>query len=113
MTDKQLDQLCETLKEPLFQNTILYDYMSKVCSCIDMINSLIAYNRITLYEDPQKALTKSYVHHYLEDYIEALTETTVINLIQDQQNDIECIRRNVATDSEGCTYNSIIWKNNK
>ena len=51
-------------------------------------------------------------HSYLEEYVKLLGYDTILNLIQQEMDDIDHIEQAVFTDSDGLTYNSIIYKNN-
>lgn len=80
--------------------------------CIDMVNSTLAY----YWDDIMTAeeLLDFELHHkrisYLKEYVEKLGEECVLQIIKEQINDVDHILRNVFTDSEGLSYNSIIWK---
>lgn len=80
----------------------------KELSCIEMINSILAYH----YNDnAQFVLAREYAarHNYLKEYVDILGEEKVLSLIQNQINDIKTIDENVFTDDEGLHYNSIVW----
>ena len=51
-------------------------------------------------------------HSYLEEYVKLLGYDTILNLIQQEMDAIDHIDQAVFTDSDGLTYNSIIYKNN-
>lgn len=84
---------------------------SQELSCADMINSILAYHWYfgLTGEDIMRYEENSY-YNYLEDYVKTIGRDRVIELINDQINDIKEILHNVYTDSEGLTYNSIVWK---
>lgn len=89
-----------------------YRLREKEFDCIDMINSLLCYGyggcldaAAILHNE-----LNSY-HSYLASYVDTLGEKRVIKLIQGQIDDIERVGYSVYTDSEGCTYNTLIWKN--
>ena len=124
MNDKQFEQAKKQLRKEM--NAIgcgwingnyikppkEYALREEELSCISMINSILCYRlrwetnaAIVLQED----LSKKY--SYLSRYVESLGETRVIQLIQEQIDDIACIKDSVYTDGEGLTYNSIVWKN--
>lgn len=89
-----------------------YEMMSKKLSCIDMINSILCYN-CNGYKDAEKVMEheeRSY-HNYLAEYVTLFGRNNVIALIQEQINSIADVKCGVHTDSEGVTYNAIIWKN--
>lgn len=81
--------------------------------CIGMINAIIAYD----WHEGQPAkdfldweLNDSY-HSYLEEYVNKFGYDEVLALVQGQLDDVKFVERNVFTDSEGLSYNSISWKN--
>lgn len=79
--------------------------------CISMIDSILAYGGFG--RTAKQVLhnqEKSY-HNYLEGYVEVLGRDRVIELIQGQIDSIASISNGVFTDGEGCTYNSINYKN--
>ena len=80
--------------------------------CISMINSVIAYDWYegqTAKELLDWELNDRY-HSYLEEYVNKLGYDEVLALMQNQLDDIKSIERDVFTDGEGVSYNSIIWK---
>lgn len=84
--------------------------------CIDMINSIIAYDypyesRKTYSGEDVLKRQEAHRHNYLAGYVEELGRDEVIRLIEEQMRDVDCVRIAVHTDSEGLTYNSIVWKN--
>lgn len=90
-----------------------YCLREKEFDCIDMINSLLCYSYSGYSDDATWILhdeLNSY-HSYLASYVDTLGEKRVIELIQGQIDDIERVGYSVYTDSEGCTYNTLIWKN--
>lgn len=88
-----------------------YIIQSEELSCIDMINSILCY-QCAGYEDAEKVLEHEEKSHYnyLAKYVELLGRERVIALIQEQINSIEKIHKDVYSDDEGVSYNSIIWK---
>ena len=76
--------------------------MHKKLSCIDMINSIIAYHSRNV-----DVILKD---TYLQSYIKELGIQTVRSLVEDQVTSVAYIRHDVYEDSDGCTYNSIGWK---
>ena len=78
--------------------------------CIDMINSILAYDWFGETAEEVMQMEERRHYNYLADYVTMLGRDKVVALIQGQINDIAYIARNVSTDSEGVTYNSIIWK---
>ena len=80
-------------------------------SCIEMVNSILAYS-CPPWGPAQKLLKRDLndSHSYLRDHVNELGEEQVLQIIEEQINDISYVRRGVFTDSEGCSYNTIIWK---
>ena len=122
MTDKQFEQEKKELREEMnsqgfgwingkyIKPPVEYQMMERKLDCISMINSLLCYNYSGC-TDAEKVMEReenSY-HNYLAEYVKLFGKNNVIALIQEQINSIVGIRRNVATDSEGVSYNSIIW----
>lgn len=120
MTDFELSQAKKALAEQMKKNTIERGKPTpeqkkqyEKLLCISMINSVIAYD----WHEGQTAkelldweLNDRY-HSYLEEYVNKLGYNEVLALVQSQLDDIESIERNVFTDDEGVSYNSITWKN--
>ena len=79
--------------------------------CISMINSLLAYDcqGLKKAEIVMQYEEQGY-YNYLSKFVEEFGREYVLNLIQNQIDDIEEVENNVFTDSEGCSYNEIIWK---
>ena len=123
MNDKQFEQAKKQLRKEM--NAIgcgwingnyikppkEYALREEELSCISMINSILCYN-IRGEKDAATVLRKerSRKYSYLSEYVDSLGEEKVIQLIQEQIDDIAYIKDSVYTDSEGCTYNTIIWK---
>lgn len=91
------------------------DYNSPIqqeIRCISMINSIICYHWNL--KDSAKSLLDWEIggryHSYLQQYVDALGYDKVLTLMQKQMDDICDIKKNVYTDCEGVTYNSIIWR---
>lgn len=104
MTDDELDAAKRDIKDHSSPE-------AQKLSCIDMINSILAYYPGD-FHDPAE-IDNILNDEYLQKYIETLGKDTVVNLIKDQINDIDGIDQNVATDSDGLSYNSIRWKKRK
>ena len=81
-------------------------------SCIEMINSILAYNcrGYSVAKDVLEYEKKNFYHNYLAPYITELGEYRVLELIQGQINSIDTVEVDVSCDSEGISYNSIKWK---
>ena len=123
MNDKQLDQAKKQLREEM--NALGYGWIngnytkppkefelrSREFDCIDMINSILCYN-CQGYTDAEAVMQyeeKAY-YNYLADYVKDLGRDKVVALIQGQIDSIAGVRNCVYTDSEGLSYNSIVWK---
>ena len=123
MTDKQLDQAKKELKEEMnahgygwingsyVQPTKEYYLRDRELWCIEMINSILAYNGagMTDAEAVMQMEERAY-HNYLADYVELFGRDKVVALIQGQIDSMSHVKAGVFTDNEGVTYNSIIWK---
>lgn len=108
MTDKQISAARATLPRGILwanwpeEAKRLYDELS----CREMVNSCLCYGGIEdFWYKPE--WRDSYAH----DYVRKLGRARVKEICKEQQEDIARARilRNVHTDSEGCSYNSIIW----
>jgi hypothetical protein len=113
MTDKQMDlirkQLPARSQVPWKEWTEEQKKINRELSCIDMINSILAYNWFG--EDAEWVMQyeeKAY-KNYLAEYVELFGRDKVVELIQAQIDSIDNIKRRVYTDNEGVSYNSIIW----
>ena len=97
------------------QPPVKYEKRYKELKCIEMINSILCYN-CRGYQNAEDVMqyeeTKSYIN-YLEDYVKVLGRDRVVKLIQEQIDSISGIEESVFVDGEGCTYHSIIWKENE
>lgn len=84
----------------------------RVLSCIDIINSILAYDcrGYSVAKDVLEYEKNAY-HNYLQDYMDELGEHKVLELIQGQIDSIDTVTTDVFCDSEGVSYNSIKWKN--
>lgn len=120
MTDKELEAERKALRDAganTFVNgkwqegTPEQQKRAEELSCIDMINSKIAYGDrdATAEEILDKDLNSKY-HSYLKQYVDKLGREKVLELIQDQLDDIDTVANRTFTDSEGVAYNSIRWK---
>lgn len=79
-------------------------------SCIDMINSLLCYD-CAGWRDAESVMKheeRSY-YNYLADYVKKLGRERVVELIKEQINSIASVNHSVFTDSEGGTYNELVW----
>ena len=105
MTDKQIKEMEKTL--PRWKNgvppvlTPQQEILKESLSCRGMINSILCYHGTNnIMNNP-----------YLKKYIESLGTILVSLLVEEQTQDFSkaTVLQNVLTDSEGCSYNRIIW----
>lgn len=75
-------------------------------SCISMINSIICYNECNTPED----VVFRYSRSYLDKYIRQFGLSAVLDMAAEQLSDIVAVEQNVFTDSEGCSYNSLVFR---
>lgn len=113
MNSKTLKLEQEKLREAGYSRWSGPEEVRKRCwelAAIDMIHSLLAYN-YPLSMSGKEILDKekSSSHNYLENYIDALGEESVVRLIDGERNSISDVKTCVYTDSEGVTYNSIMF----
>ena len=105
MTRKEIEVMKNTLpkwkdgKPP--ELTLEQELLSESLSCRSMINSILCYH------GAKDIMQNS----YLQKYFETLGTITVAKLVNEQIEDFSKAKvlKNVHTDSEGCSYNSIIW----
>lgn len=74
-------------------------------SCMDMIDSIMCYGK----QDFDYIITNDYLQRYIDELGIEHVKTLIIN----QLNEKPYIKRNVATDSEGLTYNSMFFKDDE
>ena len=120
MTDLELEQARKELAEQMQKSreesgepTPEQKRQYEKFSCISMINSVIAYDWYkgqTAKELLDWEVNDNRYHSYLKEYVNKLGYDEVLALMQGQLDDIESIERDVFTDGEGVSYNSIIWK---
>lgn len=101
-------RLPQNLKQPWTKEDEIFE---EELSCRDMINSMLVYG-----DSVEKG---SYGYNkYLKTYTEKgtwhdglLTEKRLAEIIAEQKKDFEkaIVKRDVYTDSEGCSYNSCRW----
>lgn len=85
------------------------------CNAWSMVSSILAYNWTRKDRSAKELLDweLNHRHHsYLEEYVDELGYDTILNLIQQEMDDINHIEIAVFTDSDGLTYNSVVYKNN-
>jgi len=123
MNDKQLEQAKKQLQEEMsalgygwidgkyIKPPKEYELRNEEISCIEMINSILAYS-CSGYTEAEKVMRheESAYHNYLADYVTLLGRNKVVTLIQGQIDSISGVKCGVHTDSEGVSYNSIVWK---
>lgn len=122
MTDKQLEFVKKQLKEEM--NSLGYGWINgkyikppkeyflrdRELWCIEMINSILAYNWFHQTAEEVMQMEERSHHNYLAEYVEMFGRDKVVALIQGQMDSIAGVKTNVFTDGEGVTYNSIVWK---
>ena len=121
MTDKQFEQKKKELREEMnaqgfgwingkyIKPPKEYELRDRELWCIDMINSILAYDWYG--QDAEWVMQheeKAY-KNYLAEYVTLFGRKKVVELIQDQIDSIKIIKRDVHTDNEGLSYNSIVW----
>lgn len=121
MTDRQFEQKKKELREEMNAQGFgwvdgkyvkpprEYELRDRELWCIDMINSILAYDWNG--QDAEWVMQheeKAY-KNYLAEYVVLFGRKHVVELIQDQIDSIKMIKRNVHTDNEGLSYNSIVW----
>lgn len=92
-----MNDLLTTYNAKVFQWN---DERKEIRHCIDMIESLIAYDNINNDEKINKYLYGNY--NLEKGFIDELIERT--------KNKVERVQYGVLTDSEGLTYNGLIFK---
>ena len=82
--------------------------------CIDMLNSMIAYDwdRKETAKEFLDRIEGTHTYEYIKEYVEEFGIDKVAELMQRQIDDVDRIVY-AGTDSEGIGYNSIIWKDSK
>lgn len=75
-------------------------------ACREMINSCLAYGSI---RDFWRVNYRG--HSYADSYVRRLGKEKVVELAEEQESDFAkaTVLHDVYTDSEGVTYNSVIW----
>jgi hypothetical protein len=109
MTGKQIKEAWAKLPSSWGEMTPDQRKTREELFCREMINSCLAYGQAqSSFYNPE---TKEF-GLYAEDYIKELGKTTVVRLFNEQCDSFSRaqVNRNVYTDSEGCTYSSIIWE---
>lgn len=121
MTDKQFEHKKKELREEMnaqgfgwingkyIKPPREYELRDRELWCIDMINSILAYDWYG--QDAEWVMQheeKAY-KNYLAEYVALFGRKKVVELIQGQIDSIKMIKRDVHTDGEGVSYNSIVW----
>lgn len=108
---KLTDEGCGWKSGVYYKGTPEQEIRQKELSCIEMINSILAYD-CRGYSKAKDVLEyqKNAYHNYLDDDIKKLGESKVLELIQGQIDSIDMVDESVFRDSEGLFYNSIKWK---
>lgn len=123
MTDRQFEQKKKELREEMnakgfgwidgkyIKPPKKYQLREEELSCISMINSILAYNWTVGCEGAEAVMRheENRYHNYLAQYVKLFGRDKVVELIQNQIDSIDNIERGVGTDSEGVSYNSIVW----
>ena len=111
MTDKQIEAAKRTLPNwneiPYKEWTAEQKNLDNELSCREMINSCLCYGMMYAFYEESTGEWGRYAANYRED----LSDERVIELIAEQRADFEkaTVKRNVGTDGEGLSYNSIKW----
>lgn len=79
--------------------------LRKAVDCKAMCESIVCYQKA---KSPEEFLESN--GRYLGDYVEVLGKETVLAIMKDVVDNVVEIVEDVHTDSEGCTYNSIKFK---
>ena len=122
MTDKQFEAKKKELREEMnakgfgwidgkyIKPPQEYKMREEELDCISMINSILAYNWFNQNAEEIVQMEERNHYNYLADYVKLFGRDRVVKLIKEQMGSIQNIKRNVHTDGEGVTYNSIIWR---
>lgn len=124
MTRKQLEAIRNQLNTKYYGNECRHPDNLKMpisdedkrtfteLNCIEMIDSCLAYG-----DDPFRVINQWWYGHgycdrsYMSEYEEILGKERVKELVDQQREEFShaIIKHGVYTDSEGCTYNSVIY----
>lgn len=107
MTRKQIKTAKEALPSYKDRNAEEQQLYTEL-SCREMINSCFAYGQAYNFYTPSTDTFGCFA----TDYIETLGEATVKRLFSEQSADFAkaYVKHDVYQDSEGCSYNSIVWE---
>ena len=118
MTDLELKNYEIQVRTEIEGSPVIRQHNISLISCVEMINSCLAYHPILENADVQKLpieqLNKviDYVMNndwYMGSYIRELGYELVVKLTKKQLKDIKTVKKGVYTDSQGCSYNEIEW----
>lgn len=104
MTHKQLEQFKKQSRYYGIYNDLTPEEKeahSRI-NCIETINSCIAYT--------SRNFASIMSNSYMQRHIDKLGTDVVERLVQGQLDDVIGVQYRVYEDDEGCSYNSIIWK---
>ena len=111
MTGKQIKALRDTIRGKDWRDlTPEQRTMDTELDCREMINSCLCYGSIRdFWRENYRG------ERYCDRYVRALGMTRVRELSEEQEADFAKARvlHDVFTDSEGCTYNSIVWEDDR
>lgn len=79
--------------------------LEKAVSCKSMCESIVCYQKAN---SPEEYLASN--QRYLGDYVAELGEDVVLAILKDVVDNVAEIIEDTYTDSEGCTYNTINFK---
>lgn len=114
MTQKEIKTTRESIRGLLFKDmTLEQRLLYEELACREMINSCLCYHGIKGgKEEFYKVCTWRWgSKSYAQPYIDSLGKDRVEELFKEQEKDFKkaTVKYNVATDSDGVSYNSIIW----
>ena len=106
MTEKEINEAYKPIRGKLYKDMTENEIkLYQELSCREMINAILCYDGISgLYTD-------NGYNEYLLKYLDKLGEKRLMELIYEQQGSFAAAKvyRNVYTDNEGISYNSIEW----
>lgn len=107
MTDKQLEQFKKQSRYYGIYKDLTPEEKEahSIINCIETINSCIAYN--------SRNFASIMSNSYMQRHIDKLGQDVVARLVQGQLDDVIGVQYCVYEDREGCSYNSIIWREDK
>lgn len=118
LTDKEVEEIRDSLRKKgigwvngvYHEGTPEEERLFDELECIDMINSILAYSPFTFKsENLSSEAEQALKDRYLKKYIEILGSNRVLGLIKGQIKAISFIKQDVYTDSDGLSYNRIVW----